>query len=154
MCLSSNIGTWKSDLPPYLYFTVRNLLCLSSGKGDSCWPFCRPSGLLTHHLSCGTIESVPVSNTQSARDHSTGCDDLFPDYIHLVLELTLIFGRVRVFCFTFQSAETVAAYDPTTPRDVSDSEPLSSPCSSGSSPWNSGNVVYVQQFLRFRSGRV
>ena len=46
---------------------------------------------------------------------------------HLVLELTLILGRVRIFSrrlILFSPTETLVAYYPTTPRDVSGLEPL------------------------------
>ena len=38
--------------------------------------------LLNHHVYCIAVEPVPVPDTQSAQDHSTRCNALFPGYIH------------------------------------------------------------------------
>jgi len=71
----------RSDLPRYLWHMVRNPSCRSSGRhSPRCVP--RRSHLLNHRVYRIAIEPTPVPDTQSAHDHSTGCDTLFSGHIH------------------------------------------------------------------------
>ena len=53
----------------------------SSRRRHRSWSSYRPSSLLGHHLSCGTVQHERDPNSETIQDYSTRCDILFPGYI-------------------------------------------------------------------------
>ena len=157
---SCDIGPWKSDLLPYLLYTVGNLhyLFLVGGAHIDL-----PTDSLTFLLIIYLALRSNVWQFQTPSLFRTIIQDATYYFLviftsHLLLEMTLLFANVRISSqfsiFFLWPAETFVAYTTTSPRRVSDARTVAFLCSPDRSPRNSGNVVYVRISLCFLNRKV
>ena len=89
--LSCKIGPWKSHLPLYLLYMVRNFLCSLSGGRHQPRSSHRPHSILAHRLSRGAVQYFQDPDDPSIQNYSTRRDVLFPGYIHFARRISTVF---------------------------------------------------------------
>jgi len=118
----------------------------------------RPSCLLGHRLSRGTVQSNQGSDTRSIEDYGSRRDVLFPGHIHFTSrgpDVSLFRKRKRVVIIYHSLSHTFIGTNKVTPCLVSDPGVCVPFVRSPEFfPHNSGNLVYVRTLLCFLKYRV
>jgi hypothetical protein len=96
--LPCDVGPWKSDLPPYLSSTVRNFFALHlEGDGGSDHPTDLLAFLLIVYLVLrSNVHRLPMPSLLMTIAQDATCYFLVIFTSHVILELTLLLGRVGI----------------------------------------------------------
>ena len=86
------ICLFAEDWPLEVGFTAVSLVygmepSRPSSRRHPPWSSSRLSSLLSHRLSCGTIQHIQGPDSHPTQDYSTRCDVLFPGYIQFTIRV-------------------------------------------------------------------